>query len=110
MIMTRIILMTENIKEEAFCVSQMGMTKYAEILAEAKTAVGMEEMWLDVSAINSPVQTCVVGHLKYVNQFAGILVELFEKNMKHQNVHNFRYLKNSTYLCSINKIMAFLMR
>ncbi|XP_035714065.1 malonyl CoA-acyl carrier protein transacylase-like [Folsomia candida] len=70
LIMTRIILMTENIKEEAFCVSQMGMTKYAEILAEAKTAVGMEEMWLDVSAINSPVQTCVVGHLKYVNQFA----------------------------------------
>lgn len=73
--------MTKNIKEEGFCVAQMDTVKYAEIMEECK--VDMEDMWLDISGVNSPKQTCVVGHLKYINKFSGkyFLFHIFLNNI-----------------------------
>lgn len=72
LIMKRIDLMTKHIPEEAFCVAMMDMGRLEEILKEAKEEEGMQDMWVDIAAINSPKQTCVIGHAKYTACFAGM--------------------------------------
>lgn len=71
LIMTRIELMMAHIPEEAFCIAMMDKERCDQIYKEAKDGLGMEQMWLDVAAINSPKQTCVVGHAKYIQRFEG---------------------------------------
>ncbi|XP_035714006.1 non-reducing polyketide synthase PKS19 isoform X2 [Folsomia candida] len=72
LIMTRVELMTKFIKEEAMCVGMMNKDQMEKIIQESKIDGGdeMKDMNLEVAAFNSPVQTCMVGELKYATKFA----------------------------------------
>lgn len=73
LIMTRTQLVTDNIKEEAFGTVEMDFGKFPEILKELRNEEGMEDAWLDVACVNSPLQTCIVGPRNYVHKFVGML-------------------------------------
>lgn len=73
LIMTRTKLVTDNIDEEAFGTVEMDFSEFPKIMEELKTENGMEDAWLDIACVNSPLQTCVVGPRRYVHKFVGML-------------------------------------
>lgn len=73
LVMTRTQLITNNIKEEAFAAIQMDVSEIPKIMEILKKEDGMEDAWLDVAGIISPLQTCVVGYRKYVLMFVSML-------------------------------------
>lgn len=74
LIMTRTQLVTDNIKEEAFGTVEMDFSKFPKIMKELKNEDGMEDAWLDIACVNSPLQTSVVGPRRYVHKFVGTLI------------------------------------
>lgn len=72
LIMTRTQLVTDHIEEEAFGAIEMDYSRISEILEELKKEDGMQDAWLDVACVNSPLQTCVVGLRRYVHKFVGM--------------------------------------
>lgn len=73
LIMTRTQLVTNNIAEEALGAVAMDFSKFPEIMEKLKKEDGMEDAWLDIACVNSPLQTCVVGFRRYVHKFVGML-------------------------------------
>lgn len=74
LIMNRTRLVIDNIEEEAFGVAEMNISTLERMLEQMKREDGMENAWLDIACKNSPLQTCVVGHRKYVLKFVGMFI------------------------------------
>ncbi|KAJ6641554.1 Non-reducing polyketide synthase 1 [Pseudolycoriella hygida] len=75
LIMTRTKLVTDNIKEEAFGVVEMNSTEFSQIMKELRAEEGMEDAWLEIACVNSPLQTCVVGPRCYLHKFVDLCKE-----------------------------------
>lgn len=73
LIMTRTQLVTDNIKEEAFGTVEMDISEFHKIMRVLKNEDGMQDAWLDIACVNSPLQTCVVGPRRYVHKFVGMM-------------------------------------
>lgn len=71
LIMTRTQLVNDNIKEEAFGVVKMDASQFPTIMKELKNEDGMQDAWLDIACVNSPLQFCVVGYRRCVHKFVG---------------------------------------
>lgn len=74
LIMTRTKLVTDHIKEEAFGTVEMDFSEFHKIMKEMKSEEGMQDAWLDIACVNSPLQTCVVGPRRYVHKFVGMFI------------------------------------
>ncbi|OXA44460.1 Erythronolide synthase, modules 1 and 2 [Folsomia candida] len=89
LIMTRVELMTKFIKEEAMCVGMMDRKTMEKLLEEAKQEVG-EDIKLEIAALNSPLQTCLVGSMKWASYFAEVCTKNGIKNhlVPHHPYHS----------------------
>lgn len=77
LIMTRTQLVTDQIEAQAIGVVELDLKEFSKIMEELKNKAGMEDAWLDIACINSPLQTSVVGLREYVHKFVGMLCKNF---------------------------------
>ncbi|XP_037049400.1 malonyl CoA-acyl carrier protein transacylase-like [Bradysia coprophila] len=87
LIMTRTQLVTENIQEEAFGTVEMDYREFDNIMRELRKEEGMDDAWLDIACVNSPMQTCVVGLRRYVHRFVDICKERGARGMVMDPYH-----------------------
>lgn len=85
LVMTRTKLVTDHIPEEAMGVVEMDVDAFNKALEELRSEAGWEDAWLDVTCVNSPLQTCIVGFKATVRKFVGTLLSsiLFINRMSY---------------------------